>query len=100
MCKIVIVIEMLSLSINVTPDKRKGKYKIAAFSIEMLFILCFLWFRCVLNVSNVGPWPVRGQNPIPNPSYLQVSALKRWRQMCKCDILNEGQLRGPTNSFV
>ena len=41
MCKIVIVIEMLSVSINVTPDKRKGKYKIAAFSIEMLFELCF-----------------------------------------------------------
>ena len=51
-------------------------------------------------VPNVGPWPVRGQNPIPNPSYLQVSALKRWRQMCRCDILNEGQLKGPTNSFV
>ena len=32
---------MLSVCINVTPDKRKGKYKIAAFSIEMLFELCF-----------------------------------------------------------
>ena len=83
---------MLSVS-HVTHDKCKGKYKIAAFSIEIIFsFFRFLKFSYVLKKEPQTLVPILSC-PAPKPNFLVIT-LKRWRQMCKCEILKALIVRG------